>query len=162
VFRTDDAGLSWQKVSRDLLVADVQRLVLAPTNSHRLYLAVRDLYMRGRTYPGGVYRSDDGGSVWRRILVDDFVTGLAVDPRYADVVYAGLTDHPYHDESTGDGIRVTRDGGTTWTTLAQPTSLHVSCITVDAHDPNQLYLGTGGNGVFVGRVPDLGPKRSVR
>jgi len=154
VFRSDNAGRSWRQVSRDLLVADVQRLVLAPNDSQRLYLAVRDRYMGSRLYAGGVYRSDDAGSNWRRILPDDFVHGLAVDPRDADIVYAGLTDHPYHDESTGDGIRVTRDGGETWNTLGEPTSLHVSRITVDPHDPNQLYLGTGGNGVFVGRASD--------
>lgn len=154
VFRSDDAGLSWRKISRDLLVADVQRLVLAPNDSQCLYLAARDRYVGGRTYPGGVYRSDNGGSSWRRILVDDFVMGLAVDPHDANVLYAGLTDHPYHDESTGGGIRVTYDGGKTWNTPGQPTSLHVSSITVDPHDPNQLYLGNGGNGVFVGRVLD--------
>jgi photosystem II stability/assembly factor-like uncharacterized protein len=154
VYRSDDAGLSWRKISRDLLVADVQRLVLAPSDSQCLYLAARDRYIGGRTYLGGVYRSDNGGSTWQRILPDDFVMGLAVDPRHANVIYAGLTDHPYHDQSTGDGIRMTRDGGKTWNTLDQPTSLHVSSITVDPHDPNQLYLGTGGNGVFVGRVSD--------
>jgi hypothetical protein len=37
-------------------------------------------------------------------------------------------------------------------------SQHVICITVDAHDPARLYLGTGGNGVFVGRVPDNVPR----
>ncbi len=153
VFRSHDAGYSWSQIGRDLLIADVQRLVLAPSDSERLYLAVRDRYMGGRTYPGGVYRSDDSGVTWKHILGDDFVMGLSVDPRSADVVHAGLTDHPYHDESRGDGIRVTYDGGRTWWTPEQPTSRHISCITVDAHDPDQLYLGTGGNGVFVGRVP---------
>jgi len=92
----------------------------------------------------------------------DFVQGLAVDLRCADVIYAGLTDHPYHDESTGDGFRTTRDGGATWEPLGTLTSQHVSCITVHAHDPNHVYLGTGGNGVFVGRVPDTKPKRLPR
>jgi photosystem II stability/assembly factor-like uncharacterized protein len=158
VFRTDDAGRSWRQANRDLSVADVKRLVLAPSDPQRLYLAVRDRYMGGRSYPGGVYRSDNGGVTWRRILTDNFVQGLAVDPRRADVVYAGLTDHPYHDESTGDGIRVTRDGGQTWDILGEPSCRQVNCITVDPHDPDQVYLGTGGNGVFVGRVSDSGPR----
>jgi photosystem II stability/assembly factor-like uncharacterized protein len=154
VFRTDDAGRSWRPASRDLPAADVKRLVLVSGASPRLYLAARDRYMGGRTYPGGVYRSDNDGRTWQRILADNFVQGLAVDPRRADVVYAGLIDHPYHDQSTGDGIRVTRDGGKTWTTPNQPTCLQVNVITVDPQDPDQVYLGTGGNGVFVGRVSD--------
>jgi photosystem II stability/assembly factor-like uncharacterized protein len=150
VYRSDDAGLSWRQVSRDLVVGDVRRLVPAPSAPQRLYLAARECYMNGKLYAGGVYRSDNGGSNWRQILADDFVQGLAVDPRDADLVYAGLTDNPYHDESTGDGIRVTRDGGKTWTTPEQPSCRQVNIITVDPHDPNQVYLGTGGNGVFVG------------
>jgi photosystem II stability/assembly factor-like uncharacterized protein len=154
VYRSDDAGRTWRPVSRGLAVADVQRLVLAPGDPPRLCLAVRERYMGGRVYPGGVYCSDNGGGTWRHILSDDFVQGLAVDPRDADVIYAGLTDHPYHDESTGDGLRMTRDGGKTWSPLNGLSSQHVSCITVAPHDPNQLYLGTGGNGVLAGRVPD--------
>ena len=158
VFRTVNAGLSWQLVSRDLLVADVKRLALAPSDSRRLYLAVRDRYMGGRSYPGGVYRSDDSGVTWRRILVDNFVRGLAVDPREADVVYAGLTDNPYHDQCTGDGIRMTRDGGKTWKTLGELTCRMVNCITVDALDPDLVYVGTDGNGVFAGRVSGNAPR----
>ncbi len=121
VYRSEDAGRSWRLISGGLLVADVKRLVLAPSDPQRLYLAARDRYMGGRTYPGGVYRSGDGGMSWRQILADDFVQGLAVDPHRADVVYAGLTDNPYHDGSTGTGVTMTRDGGTTWTMLGDPT-----------------------------------------
>jgi photosystem II stability/assembly factor-like uncharacterized protein len=156
VYRTEDAGRTWRRASRDLSVADVKRLTLAPSDPQRLYLAARDRYLGGRTYYGGVYRSDNGGTSWRHILTDNFVQGLAVDPRNANVVYAGLTDHPYHDESTGDGVRVTRDGGTTWTVPGDPTCRHVNCIAVDPQDPDRVYLGTGGNGVFVGRVSGNG------
>jgi hypothetical protein len=82
------------------------------------------------------------------------VQGLAVDPRNADVVYAGLTDHPYHDESTGDGIVMSRDGGRTWKSIngAGLTCKQVRCIVINANDPDWLYLGTVGNSVFVGNV----------
>jgi len=159
VFRTIDSGRSWQQISHDLPVADVQRFLLAPSDPRRFYLAARDRYVGGRTYRGGVYRSDDRGATWQHILADDFVMGLAVDPSSANIVYAGLTDHPFHDESRGDGVRVTYNGGQTWYTPEQPTCLHISSITVDTHDPNQLYLSTGGNGVFVGSPPVLGPTR---
>jgi photosystem II stability/assembly factor-like uncharacterized protein len=158
LFRTLDAGRTWQQTGRDLQVPGAQRLVLAPSDPQRLYLGAGESYTGGRVYPGGVYRSNDGGRTWQCILVDDFVHGLAVDPRDADIVYAGLDDAPYHDQSTGDGIKMTRDGGTTWEALGGLTSQHVICITVDAHDPARLYLGTGGNGVFVGRVPDNGQR----
>ena len=155
VFRSDDGARTWRQVSRGLDVADVKRLAVAPGDPQRLYLAARDRRLGGRTLPGGVYRSDDGGVTWRRVLDDNFVQGLAVDPRDPDVAYAGLTDHPYHDESTGDGILMTRDGGSTWTSLNGRglTCKQVNAIAIDPRDPRRLYLGTGGNGVFVATLP---------
>jgi photosystem II stability/assembly factor-like uncharacterized protein len=128
--------------------------VVAPSDPQRLYLAVADRMLAGRFLRGGLFRSDDGGQAWRKILEDDFVEGLAVDPRNADVVYASLWDAPYHDECTGDGIVMTCDGGKTWTSINGTglTCKKVARIVVDPHDSNRLYLGTTGNGVFVGRV----------
>jgi photosystem II stability/assembly factor-like uncharacterized protein len=154
VYYTDDRGATWRQVSQNLEATDVKRLVVAPGDPRRLYLAARDHWNGSRTLPGGVYRSDDSGKTWKRVLEDDFVQGLAVDTRNADVVYAGLTDHPYHDESTGDGVMMSRDGGNTWKSI-NGTGLsckQVNLIVIDPHNPDRLYLGTGGNSVFVGDV----------
>ena len=155
VFRSDDQCRSWRQVSRNFEATDVKRLVVAASDPQRLYLAARDAWLaRKRVVKGGLFRSDDGGENWRKVLEDDFVQGLAVDPRDADLVYAGLHDHPFHDESTGDGIVVTHDGGKTWASLNGTglTCKQVVHIVVDPHDPDRLYIGTGGNSVFVGRV----------
>ena len=156
VYRSDDGAQTWRRVSRDLRAADVRNFAVAPADPRRLYLTARHYYERSRgVFAGGVYRSDDGGVTWQHVLEDRFAEGLAVDPRDADVVYAGLTDHPYHDESTGRGILGSRDGGRTWTSLNGNglTCRHVTTITIDPNQPTRLYLGTGGNGVFVGEVP---------
>ena len=154
VFRSDNSGATWRRVSRGLALADVKGLAVAPSRGDRLYLAGRNVNLKGRIVPGGLFRSDDAGVTWLKVLDDDFVQGLAVDPRDADVVYAGLTDHPYHDESTGDGIVMSRDAGKTWTNISGNLPCkQVNRIAIDPHDPDRLYLGTGGNGAFVGRVP---------
>jgi photosystem II stability/assembly factor-like uncharacterized protein len=154
VFRTDDVGKTWRQVSRDLMVANVRALAVAPSDPQRLYLSAANHMLAGRFVRGGLFRSNDGGQTWSMILEDDFVEALAVGPRNADVVYAGLWDAPYHDECTGDGIVMTRDGGRTWASINGTglTCKRVARIVVDPHDPNRLYLGTTGNGVFVGRV----------
>ena len=155
VFRSDDTCATWRQVSRGLNLSSVKRLAVAPSDPQRLYLAARGGWMKtdkGRVLAkGGLYRSDDAGETWRCVLEDDFVQGLAVDPRDANRVYAGLTDHPYHDESTGDGILMSRDAGATWHSLngVGLTCLQVNCITVDPHEPDRLYVGTGGNSMFV-------------
>ena len=155
VYRSDDSAHTWRKVSQDLKAGTVYRLAVAPSDPRRLYLSARRRYVKGRgTFPGGIYRSTDGGATWSHVLDDRFAQGLAVDPRDADVVYAGLTNHPYHDGSTGRGVVVSRNGGKSWTLLngSGLTCKQVVSITIDPHDPDRLYLGTSGNGVFVGRA----------
>jgi hypothetical protein len=43
----------------------------------------------------------------------------------------GLSDDPYHDDSRGNGLKVSRDAGVTWTEITK------------------LYVGTAGNGFGV-------------
>ncbi len=92
-----------------------------------------------------------GGATWTRVLVDRCIQSLAVDPRNADLVYAGGTDHPYHDEPLGRGLMRSRDGGRTWESLNAPelTRAKIASITVDPRQPSRLYVCTSGNGMFV-------------
>ena len=76
-----------------------------------------------------------GGGGW--------IQSICASPHDPDVAYAG------------DGIAVTHDGGNTWASLNGPglTCKQVNVITINPNDPRRLYLGTGGNSVFVGIVP---------
>jgi len=70
---------------------------------------------------GGVWKTTDGGATFQP-LSDSWpmmsVTGLAVDPTDANVVYAGTGDH-YGTGQQSFGIMKTVDGGSTWTNLGQ-------------------------------------------
>src|SRR5260370_6722276 len=63
------------------------------------------------------------------------VTGLAIDPRDANVVYAA---------TGGGGVWKTTDGGATWSPLTdtQP-SLVIGAIALDPSNPDTGYAGTG-------------------
>lgn len=158
LYRSDDACRSWRRVSKDLVVADPKALVVSSGTAPRLYISARDRKVGEEVVHGGVFRSDDGGVTWKKILEDDFVQSLAVDPRDPDVVYAGLTDHPYHDKSTGDGILMSRDGGRHWVSLNTDrfTCKQPSCIALAPDDPDRIYVGTGGNAVFTARITAAG------
>lgn len=154
VYRSDDGCRTWRNAAPDLRLGDVKGLA-AGSDGKTLYLAARNRKVGDTPIPGGVWRSGDGGKTWTKILADDFAACVAVDPRDANVVYAGLTDHPYHDQCTGNGVRVSRDGGETWTSLNSEslTCRQVNVLVVDPHDPGRIYAGTGGNAVFTTRMP---------
>lgn len=155
VYRSADRGQSWQPCSSSFVCPDPKLLVIAPSEPSRMYLATRRRYASDRkVYPGGVYVSRDSGATWQSILDNHFIAALTVDPRDADVLYAGGTDHPYHDDAIGMGIMQTKDGGRHWVSLNSESlsSRNVSCLTLDPHHPGRIYAGTSGNGVFVTEV----------
>jgi photosystem II stability/assembly factor-like uncharacterized protein len=152
IYRSDDRGLHWRRASGDASWPDPQALVVCPSDPDRLYLTAREHWSQERgASPGGVFVSRDGGGSWEQVLTDRFIAALAVDPMNADVIYAGGTDHPYHDDAIGSGVMCSRDGGATWSSLNTPSLANhtIDSLTLDPHHPGRLYVGTGGNGVWV-------------
>ncbi len=167
VYETSDRGATWTRLSGDgTQFGDVQALVASPADFDTLYVCQRERYERAldppQLLPGGLFVSEDGGRTWERLNDYHFASCLAVSPVDPRVLYLGTTDHPYHDANAAAGLLRSADGGKTW--HAENSGLpntHVSCIAVDRHEPWRLYLGTGGNGPFVGIDTALAVKMGV-
>jgi len=156
LYATRDGGATWRLLSEGLNIGDIQCLAVDPHAPRRLYLGARDLFDRAVTppvpRPGGVFASTDGGLTWRQILDYRFGISLVVSPQDGQTVYAGTTDHPYHDDDLAEGVLRTTNGGATWTHENTGISLpQVSFLRISPHDPAVLYAGSGGNSVFIGR-----------
>ncbi len=156
VYETRDGGATWRLVSVELNVGEVQCLAAGSGDLRTLYLGAREFFDRLVTpnvmRPGGVFASRDGGATWQRLLDYHFVSALAVSPQDRGTVYAGTTDHPYHDDHRAEGILKTRDGGLNWTHENAGISLpQISFIRLSPHNPAILYAGSGGNSIFSGR-----------
>ena len=117
VYRSDNGGVSWRKVSGNTFVGvSSSQIVVDPHNPNHLFIAT----LRGRagaqrvTPPGtkvyGVYESRDGGSTWalRKGTTDELhgATDLVMDPRSPSTLWASFW---------GDQIYRTTDSGATWT-----------------------------------------------
>lgn len=125
MFRSDDAGRTWQHVG----LSDAQQvasIVVHPDNPDRVWVAVLG-HPYGPNEERGVYRTDDGGASWERVLFVDHNTGaiqVALDPGNPDVVYADLWAHregPWENANwSGEtsGLFKSTDGGTTWRQLS--------------------------------------------
>ncbi len=151
VWKSADAGRTWTRIlDEGMKIGEVKRI---SAKDGRILIAVRENWSHkyGFMRAGGGFYSADGGATWTQVFKDKFCgTALVTN----DALYLTLNDNPYHDHCRSGGVIRSRDGGKTWTSLNSPSLTHrgISSICVDPFDPKTLWLGTGGNSVFVGRV----------
>lgn len=155
VYETRDGGDTWTKLSGEAPFADLKHFTADPHDFDTLYVSQREKYDRSLDppvlFPGGLFKSADGGRTWRRIFDYHFTNGLAVSPADRNTLYVATTDHPFHDACRAEGVFKSTDGGETWRQEVEGLShWNVSCIAVSPHDPSLLIIGTGGNSGFVG------------
>jgi len=150
VYKSIDAGRTWTKTGLDATQA-IARIRIHPTDPNRVFVAAfGNPY--GPNPDRGVFRSQDGGTTWTKVLFRNDKVGasdLVFDPKNPDILYAALweayrTPFSLVDGGTGGGLFKSIDGGTTWRELTGnpglPKSNVLGKITIAVGgDSNRLY-----------------------
>jgi photosystem II stability/assembly factor-like uncharacterized protein len=155
VYRSSDAGATWNKINRGLPAEELGKIGLAvsPVDPSVLYAQVE---AANRT--GGFFRSRDGGQNWERMSTRTagppfYYHKIVADPKHLDRVY-----------SVDVQMQVTEDGGRTFRSI-QGRSMHVDnhAVWIDPDDTDHLLVGNdgglyetrdrGGNWHFFGNLP---------
>jgi photosystem II stability/assembly factor-like uncharacterized protein/DNA-binding FrmR family transcriptional regulator len=150
MWRSDDAGKSWRRIG----LADSQcipRVRVHPKDENLVYAAVLG-HLCGPNETRGVYRSQDGGVTWRRVLQVDENVGacdLLIDPGNPRVIWATtwrVRRTPYSLESGGPGSGLWRsgDGGDTWSEFTRSPGLPggavgIIGIAISPADPRRMW-----------------------
>ena len=145
VWQSTDYGVRWTNISDSTLLTtsgSVGAIAVAPSNPKVLYVGMGESDIRGDMITGdGVFRSADAGKTWSRAGLEDThtISGLVVDPRNPEVVYASSLGHVFAPEPHR-GVFKTTDGGRTWTrVLFTNDSTGAVDLVMAPHDPNLLY-----------------------
>ncbi len=167
MYKSTDAGKTWTHIGLDKSM-HIGTIIVDPHNPNRLFVAAL-----GNVYAAnperGIYRSLDGGKIWKKVLYKNANVGgmdLAFDPDNARIVYATLwaTRRPpwsVYPPSNGPGARIFKssDGGTTWKQLTQglpSVGVGKIGIAVAPSDPNRVYAIVDANKGGLYRSDDAG------
>ena len=105
------------------------------------------------TPEGGVWKTTDGGTVWRPIFDAEHVPSIgavAVAPSNPDIVYVGTGDPSGWSFTPGDGVYRSNDSGATWQRVGLDATKYITALTVDPHDPDVVLVGALGARQFGG------------
>jgi photosystem II stability/assembly factor-like uncharacterized protein len=124
VWKTTNGGATWQHLGLDQTVA-IGRIVVDPKTPSNVFVAATG-NLFSRNVDRGVFRSQDGGLTWTKVLfVSDIAGGvdLAIDPVDPRRVFAATWERIRSPKERiyggpGSGLWRSTDGGTTWTRLA--------------------------------------------
>jgi photosystem II stability/assembly factor-like uncharacterized protein len=123
LYMTTDGGDNWKKVGLDS-TEHIAKIVIDPKNSNNIYVAAPGpLWSDSKNR--GLYKSEDGGKSWNKILYTNEKAGCAdvsVDPENPEIVYASTWEcrrYPYAFNSggPGSGMWKSTDGGKNWKEL---------------------------------------------
>lgn len=138
IYKSTDAGASWNKLKSGLPSEDMGKIGLAisPTDSNLIYATVEAANKKG-----GVFRSRDRGATWEKRNDFDvgamYYSGISVDPKNSERIYLMNTF-----------IMISDDGGKTLHRMTEKFK-HVDShvIYVDPNDTNYYLVGCDG-GVY--------------
>jgi photosystem II stability/assembly factor-like uncharacterized protein len=116
LWKTTDAGRTWNPIFDSQPVASIGAIAVAPSNSQIVYVGSGEADMRSSISTGnGMYKSTDAGKTWAQIGLSDsrHIARILVDPKDANRVYVAALGHAYGPNPERGVFRST-DGGQTW------------------------------------------------
>ena len=145
VWKTTDAGRTWNPLFEHEAAASIGALAVAPSDPSVLYVGTGQVTSRWDIAAGnGVYRSADGGKTWeaRGLAASRHIGRLWIDPRNADVVLVAAQGH-FFGPNKERGLFRSTDGGRSWdNVLFVDETTGATDLAADPGAPDTLYAST--------------------
>ncbi len=142
VWKTTNAGQTWQPIFDAVPAANIGVLAIAPSNASVIYVGTGQVTSRYDLAAGnGVYKSTDAGKTWQHIGLDAtrHIGAILVDAHDANTVLIGALGH-YFGPNRERGVFRSEDGGKTWRqTLFIDADTGVADLRADPENPAIVY-----------------------
>lgn len=171
VWKTNDAGNTWENISDGFFGGSVGAVAVSESDNNVIYVGMGEKTVRGNVSSGdGIWKSENAGKTWRHIGLKNsrHIPRVRIHPKNPDIVYAGVLGDLY--KSTQErGVYKSTDGGETWRkVLFSNADAGVVDLIIDPNNPRILYattwnvrrtpysLSSGGEGSALWKSTDEG------
>ena len=136
LYQTKDGGATWKKLTQGLPKTPMDRIgvAIARSNPNIVYLITET------KTEGNLFRSDDRGETWRMVHNDPninfrpfYYSDIRVDPNDPERIY-----------SLSGSLNLTRDGGRTFTRIANGVHGDHQALWIDPMNSNRILSGSDG------------------
>jgi photosystem II stability/assembly factor-like uncharacterized protein len=154
IYKSTDAGLTWELKGLENTVS-IGKVLIDPTNTQRVFVAAVGSYFAPNP-ERGVYRSENGGETWSKVLFVSDSTGaidVILDPSNPSFMMAAMWERVRRPQSSHlygetSGLYRSTDGGSNWQLIDPATSGLPNPLTTDVgriglaispSNPNIIY-----------------------
>jgi photosystem II stability/assembly factor-like uncharacterized protein len=145
IWRTTDAGNSWENISDGFFGSSIGAIAVSEWDNNVIYVGQGEVTVRGNvSYGNGMYKSTDAGKTWTQIGLKDskHVSRIRIHPKNPDLVYAAVLGDLFKT-SEDRGIYRSEDGGKNWKKiLFANADAGAIDLSMDPNNPRILFAST--------------------
>src|SRR5512143_1631486 len=116
VWKSENAGRTWEPIFDSQPIASIGAIAVAPSDPNVIYVGSGEADMRSDiSYGNGMYKSVDAGKTWTPIGLTDTrqIGRILVDDLDPNLVFVAALGHGYGPNKER-GVFRSKDGGKTW------------------------------------------------
>lgn len=145
VWRTKDAGTTWECISDGYFGGSIGAVAVAESDPNVIYVGEGEQTVRGNVSSGwGLWRSTDAGKTWKDIGLkeSEHIGRIRVHPKNPDLVYVAAMGNLWKPNDMR-GVYRSKDGGKTWERiLFESDKAGAVDIILDPNNPRIIYAST--------------------
>ncbi|WP_448213886.1 VPS10 domain-containing protein [Colwellia sp. MEBiC06753] len=145
MFKTDNAGTTWQPIFDKQDVYSIGAVTIDPNNHQTVWVGTgENVGGRHVSFGDGIYVTYDGGQNWKNMGLgkSEHISEIIVHPSDSNTVWVAAQG-PLWKKGGDRGLYKTTDGGKTWRkTLGDDQWTGVTDVVADLRNPDVMYAAT--------------------